>query len=49
MASDLIQELFLKLWIKRDVLSVKGELQGYLTVLSEESYYRSLQQRNGTE
>ena len=32
MASDLIQELFLKLWVRRDVLSVKGELQGYLTV-----------------
>lgn len=30
-AADLIQELFLKLWIKRASVSVKGELQAYLT------------------
>ncbi|HEY6902619.1 MAG TPA: sigma-70 family RNA polymerase sigma factor [Puia sp.] len=30
-ASDLIQELFLKLWIKRQSLSPKGELQPFLT------------------
>ena len=31
-AADLVQELFLKLWIKRDSLLVKGELRAYLTV-----------------
>src|ERR1700748_1610879 len=30
-AADLIQELFLKLWIKRGSLVVKGELRAYLT------------------
>jgi len=30
-AADLVQELFLKLWIKRESLAVKGELQAYLT------------------
>ncbi|WP_448701358.1 RNA polymerase sigma factor [Mucilaginibacter sp. AW1-3] len=30
-AADMIQELFLKLWIKRGTLNVKGELQAYLT------------------
>lgn len=30
-AADLIQELFLKLWVKRESLTVKGELQAYLT------------------
>lgn len=30
-ASDFIQELFIKLWTKRETVMVKGELQAYLT------------------
>ncbi|KAI9433782.1 hypothetical protein F5148DRAFT_1295352 [Russula earlei] len=31
-AADMIQELFLKLWTRRNALSVQGNLQAYLTV-----------------
>lgn len=30
-AADLVQELFLKLWVKKNALNPKGELQAYLT------------------